>query len=96
METHTMTDLFTTPRRSSPRIAELKPAPRGALSREQVVDQIMAINQSATAGYLAQFSHDSLGTYLDHLLNCQQPRGAHARWDRPGDAPAIMSRARRN
>jgi len=91
-----MTDLFTMPSRSFTRVEEPKPSPRTPLSREQVVDQIMSINHSATEGFLAQFSHDSLGTYLDHLLNSQQPRGAHARWDRPGDAPAIMSRARRN
>ncbi len=91
-----MTDLFTKPHRTTTRIEEYKPAPRGALSREQIVDQIMMINVSATSEYLAQFSHDSLDTYLDHLLAAQQPRGAHARWDRPGDTPAMMSRARRH
>ena len=91
-----MTDLFSMPRQQSARIEEFKPSPRAPLSREQTVDQIMAINISATCEYLAQFSHESLGTYLDHLLNAQEPRGAHARWDRPGDAPCMMSRSRRN
>ncbi len=91
-----MTDLFSIPRPQFTRVEELKPSTRAPLSREQVVDQIMSINTSATSDYLAQFSHESLDTYLGHLLASQEPRGAHARWDRPGDSPCIMSRARRN
>lgn len=90
-----MTDLFSVaraPRREAP--VKLPPAPRLVLSREQVVDQILTINHSATADYLAQFAERELNTYLDHLLNTQEPRGRHARWDRPGDAPAIMTRRR--
>jgi hypothetical protein len=90
-----MTDLFTIPRpvRQEPK-PDLPRAPRLVLSRSQVVDQILTINRSATADYLEQFGERELNTYLDHLLNTQEPRGRSARWDRPGDAPAIMTRRR--
>jgi hypothetical protein len=90
-----MTDLFSiarTPRRESTEC--VASAPRLHLSREQVVDRILTINHSATADYLAQFAEPELNKYLDHLLSAQEPRGRHARWDRPGDAPAIMTRRR--
>lgn len=89
-----MTDLFSLPRAPQRAATEMPRAPRLRLSREQVVDQILTINHSATADYLAQFAEPELNNYLDHLLNCQEPRGRYARWDRPGDAPAIMSRRR--
>jgi hypothetical protein len=92
-----MTDLFSVayaPRRAEDPRPIRNPSPRVHLSREQVVDQILTINHSATADYLAQFREGELNTYLDHLLNSQEPRGRHARWDRPGDAPAIMTRRR--
>lgn len=90
-----MPDLFswTRPTRREPS-APLPAAPRPAFSREQVVDQIISINRSATVEYLAQFEQKSLDVYLEHLLSSQRPRGRDARWDRPGDAPAIMSRRR--
>lgn len=90
-----MTDLFT-PGRTQQRQAStrLAPAAPPALTREQVVGHILTINQSATAEYLAQFAESELSKYLDHLLNAQEPRGRYARWDRPGDAPAIMTRRR--
>lgn len=90
-----MTDLFSVaraPRRETE--TPLPAAPRLRLTREQVVGQILTINHSATAEYLSQFAERELNTYLDHLLNTQEPRGRHARWDRPGDAPAIMTRRR--
>lgn len=91
-----MTDLFSIARVPARRAssAPLPQAPAARLSREQVVDQILTINHSATADYLAQFAEPQLSKYLDHLLNAQEPRGRHARWDRPGDAPAIMTRRR--
>ncbi len=95
-----MTDLFSWTKSTRPpphtneHAADLPAAPRVELSREQVVEQIISINRSATAEYLAQFEQKSLNTYLDHLIASQQPRGRHARWDRPGDTPAMMSRRR--
>jgi hypothetical protein len=89
-----MTDLFSWTRSSTQSTSQLAPAPRANLSREQVVDQIISINRSATAEYLGQFERKSLDTYLDHLISSQEPRGRNARWDRPGDAPSMMSRRR--
>ena len=93
-----MTDLFSWTKHhtqgSNQAAIDLPTAPRIELSREQVVDQIISINHSATAQYLDQFERGSLDTYLDHLISSQQPRGPHARWDRPGDTPSIMSRKR--
>ena len=91
-----MTDLFswTKSNHTKPSTESYTQAPRADLTREQIVDQIITINQSATAQYLDQFERRSLDTYLDHLLSAQQPRGPHSRWDRPGDTPAMMSRRR--
>lgn len=90
-----MTDLFSMPRRPARESsASTACVQECRLSREQVVDQILTINHSATADYLAQFGERELNKYLDHLLHAQEPRGRHARWDRPGDAPAIMTRRR--
>lgn len=92
-----MNDLFSAPRAPRAECAGMEGSTRTTplrLSREQVVGQILTINHSATADYLAQFKEPELNKYLDHLLNSQEPRGRHARWDRPGDAPAIMTRRR--
>jgi hypothetical protein len=89
-----MTDLFSWTRSSSTRTLERDEAPRAELSFEQVVDHIISINRSATVDYLKQFKRESLDKYLDHLLESQKPRGRESRWDRPGDAPAIMVRRR--
>ena len=62
------------------------------LTREQVVDRIIAINPTATSAFLARFPEDKLEKYLDHLVAASTPRGRHARWMRPGDAPAISFR----
>lgn len=88
-----MTDLFSWSR-SSTRELNRTEAPRAELSMQQVVDQIITINRSATVEYLSQFKRESLDKYLDHLLSTQKPRGRESRWDRPGDAPAIMVRRR--
>ena len=89
-----MPDLFSISHRT-PTIdpTTLSHAPSPALSREQVVDQIITINTSATAEFLAQFDDELLRKYLEHLNFTQGPRGS-ASWDRPNDAPAIMVRRR--
>lgn len=89
-----MTDLFSWTRSNTNRDLARETAPLRDLSDEQVVDQIISINRSATAEYLKQFKRESLDKYLDHLLETQKPRGRESRWDRPGDAPAIMVRRR--
>ena len=89
-----MPDLFSLTRSNTARDLDRDDAPRAKLSFEQVVDQIISINRSATADYLKQFTRESLDTSLEHLLETQKPRGRESRWDRPGDAPAIMVRRR--
>ena len=66
-----------------------------SMTHEQVVDQIMSLNPSASNEFLEQFEPDELGMYLRHLLSAQEPRGRSARWARPNDAPAIMTSRRR-
>ena len=89
-----MTDLFSWTRSNTKRDLARETAPLRDLSDKQVVDQIISINRSATVAYLKQFKRESLDKYLDHLLETQKPRGRESRWDRPGDAPAIMVRRR--
>jgi hypothetical protein len=62
------------------------------LTREQVVDRIITINPTATAAFLNRFKQESLSKYLEHLVSASTPRGRNARWERPGDTPAIMGR----
>ncbi|MBO6514347.1 MAG: hypothetical protein JJ974_10320 [Phycisphaerales bacterium] len=73
---------------------QLMEAPPAALTREQVVDEIISVNPSATADFLAQFDDTLLSKYLDHLRFTARPRCGKSAWDRPGDAPAIMVRRR--
>ncbi len=61
------------------------------LTRPQIVDRILSMNHSATTGFLDRFSDGALAVYLDHLVSAQRPRGRDAVWERPGDAPAILS-----
>ena len=72
----------------------LTQAPPAALSREQVVDEIISVNQSATAEFLAQFDDGLLCKYLEHLRFTELPRCGKTGWARPGDSPAIMVRKR--
>lgn len=72
----------------------LTQAPPASLSREQIVDEIISVNPTATSEFLAQFDDGLLSKYLDHLRFTAQPRCGKASWDRPGDAPAIMVRRR--
>ncbi|HVZ93418.1 MAG TPA: hypothetical protein VG797_02805 [Phycisphaerales bacterium] len=67
----------------SPRVSPL-------LTHDQLVNQIRTLNPSATSEYLARFDGPALAVYLRHLLSCLEPRGRAARWQRPGDTPAII------
>lgn len=61
-----------------------------ALTAEQLMVQIQAFNPTATAAYLARFTIVALERYLAHLSAASEPRGRTARWQRPGDTPAII------
>lgn len=80
------------------RPAERQPAPEadhlGRLSREQVIDEIITCNPSATADFLETFSGEGLRKYLNRLRSAQRARGRGARWIRPNDAPAITAHER--
>jgi hypothetical protein len=56
--------------------------PRSGLTREQLLDRILAMNTSATTAFLAEFSTASLDMYHEHLQAASQPRGRNARWIR--------------
>lgn len=66
------------------------------LNRQQLVEQIMTHNTSATPGFLRGFSDAALVLYLDHLQQGLEPRGAQSRWIRKGETPAIVGRASRD
>jgi hypothetical protein len=62
------------------------------LTRQQTVERILEINPTATSTFLERFDDRPLKQYLDHLVAASSPRGASARWVRPGDSPAIVTR----
>lgn len=63
------------------------------LSAAQLVERIMAINPSATPGFLSRFTPDRLANYLDHLLVMQSDRGSGSlAWVRRGETRAITMR----
>lgn len=74
------------------RVAPTVNVPRSKLSREHLIDGIIAMNPTATVTFLSRFSDTDLRGYLDHLLSAQEPRGRSAAWVRPGDSPAILVR----
>lgn len=65
------------------------------LTREQVVDRILALNPSISASYLRDFPESSLWSYLRRLEALHEPRGRRACWRREGETPAIVTRRRR-
>ena len=44
------------------------------MTKRQLVDEIVSINQSAKPGFLAKFDDVELDEYLQHLLLAQSPR----------------------
>jgi hypothetical protein len=59
--------------------------------KTNLIDAIQTHNPTADRSWLETFTNDSLRSYLDHLLSALEPRGSH--WIRPGDTPAITTRA---
>ena len=64
-----------------------------SLARRNMIEQIIALNPSATAGFLEQFDDAALSQYLDHLHVAHQPRGRDARWVRPHGRPWAFAAA---
>ena len=67
-------------------------SPSSRLTREQVVDRIIAINPSAKADFLGSFDEPALSHYLEHLVATRAPRGRNATWLRQHETPAILTR----
>ena len=67
------------------------PAPRfhlERLSRELIVDEIIAINPTASVDFLSDFEDDGLRLYLGRLRSSQLGRGRASMADRPA-GPAV-------
>lgn len=64
-----------------------------SLCRRNTIDQILALNPSATADFLDQFDDAALAEYRDTLTNAQQPRGRDARRVRPHGKPWAFAAA---
>lgn len=67
-------------------------AQEGRVPQVSLMQQIIELNPTATAGFLARFAESSLRHYLDRLAMAKQPRGRDSRWVRTGETPAIMAR----
>jgi hypothetical protein len=61
------------------------------LSKMQIIDGILQINQSARREWLALFDLGALRRYFEHLQWMLEPRGRSSRWERPGETPAIVA-----
>ncbi len=46
------------------------------MTKRQLIDQILSLNQTAEPGFLAQFQDRDLDEYLAHLAVVKMPRGA--------------------
>ena len=45
------------------------------MTKRQLIDQILSLNESAEPDFLAQFEDQDLGEYLAHLTKARMPRG---------------------
>jgi len=44
------------------------------MTKRQLIDQIVSLNETADAGFLAQFPDGELDSYLQHLTAARMPR----------------------
>ena len=66
----------------------------GFLSREQLIDEIITSNPSATVDFLSDFGDRGLRLYLTRLRSVQLGRGRHAISERVPESPAIVAHVR--
>ena len=45
------------------------------MTKRQLIDQILSLNETAEPGFLAQFQDRELDEYLVHLTRAKMPRG---------------------
>lgn len=66
----------------------------GFLSREQLIDEIISSNPSATVDFLSDFENGGLRLYLTRLRSVQMGRGRDAISERVAETPAIVAHVR--
>jgi len=62
------------------------------ISKDQIIEHIQQINQSARREWLSLFDTAALQRYLDHLMVTLEPRGRGSSWIRPGETSAAITR----
>lgn len=62
------------------------------MSKQQLIEAIQVHNRSATQDFLMGFNEEALNNYLNHLEYRRRPRNGSARWIRPVETPAIVTR----
>ena len=65
------------------------------LSREQLVDEIIEMNPSASVAFLREFDDTGLRRYLARLRSTRLGRGRASVAERPAGTPAISAHRRR-
>ena len=61
----------------------------GALTREQLLEQITRMNRSVSVSWLERFDQPTLLQYLERLLRQDEPRSSESVWVRDPRNPAI-------
>lgn len=67
-------------------------APALSVEQRRLIEQIRDLAPTLREQQLARFNEEALQLYRDHLLFARAPRGPQARWERPGDTPAMLVR----
>lgn len=62
------------------------------MSKQNVIEQIRALNRSAPQEFLVSFNERTLETYLKRLSLARGGRGRSSVWVRQSDKPAVVTR----
>lgn len=62
------------------------------MSKQQVIEQIRALNRSAPQEFLIGFNEHALENYLKRLSLARSGRGRTSVWVRPDRQPSIVAR----
>ncbi len=62
------------------------------MSKQQLIEQIHALNRSAQPEFLVTFDQQALEDYLKRLALTQSARGRASVWVRTGQSPASFTR----
>ena len=58
------------------------------MNKRELIDEILSINTSAEAAFLAEFEDRDLAEYLTKLRKLLGPQGARSGWSHPARPPA--------